>query len=148
MKNDYLLSVIKDSGLYRVDPDGTVWTCKQMGGPTHVKGPWRRAEVAAGPKGRLQVRHHGKLVYAARLVWFWFNGPIPEDHEIGHQDNDVKNNQPGNLEPETRLVNQRKAERDGLVAPSRYPSETRRVAMKKWWSDRKRTHDSTVSKAS
>lgn len=134
--NDYLLPIMKASGLYHVDSRGRIWTKKKMGGPGAVYlHRWRRAETAPVGGGRSQVRHNGKMVYAHRFVWFWFNGRIPEDIDIDHKDNDKQNNHPRNLQALTHLENVRKAERDGLYRVSRYPSDNRKRAMKKWWSD-------------
>lgn len=133
MKNDYLLPVIKESGLYRVDEEGRVWTRKKMGGQVPHEDKWRRAEVITGSRNRLQVRHNGKLVYASRLVWFWFFGPIPEGMEVDHVNNDVQYNHPSNLQLLSRKRNQQKAEKDGLLRNSRRPTARRKEAMQEFW---------------
>jgi hypothetical protein len=125
---------MKNSELWFVDIHGRVWTCKPYDGPAPVlTDHWRRAEVGSG---RYQIRYKDRLlVYAARLVWFWFNGPIPEDHEIDHINNDKLDNSPENLQTLSRYENQLKAEYDGLVDPARYPSDARKIAMQKWWDE-------------
>ena len=133
MKNDYVLQLMKDSGDFFVDCCGRVWTNRNK---SHgkIENYWRRAETVPAGSGRYQVRLNGKLVYASRLVWFWFNGEIGK-HEIDHIDNNKLNNHPRNLQKLTRLENQRKAEKDGLCAKARYPSDKRKAATKKWWSN-------------
>lgn len=132
-KNDYILATMVESGLYHVDSNGFVWTCKKRGGPGAVYADrWRRCECYAGPRGRPQIRHNGVMVYASRLAWFWWYGCIDE-REVDHKNNDVKDNRQDNLQLLDRLANQRKAERDGLCVGARFPSDARKQAMRAWW---------------
>jgi hypothetical protein len=133
-KNDYLFPIMKTSGLYRVNKSGHILTCKQMGGPTHIKGPWRRVGHTPGPNGRGQVRHHGKMVYTHRLVWFWFNGPISLKMEVDHINNKKLDCRLRNLQLLTRSQNQQKAERDGLIKRPPGPRPKMKASILAWWA--------------
>lgn len=137
MKNDYLLPLIKASGLYHIDSHGRVWTKRKDDGPgPPYEDRWRRAEV--GPVGnydRWQVSFQGKMVYANRLVWFWFNGEIPDGAEIDHDNNDKSNHSPYNLQPLNHTDNMRKARRDGLIPPPRrQPDHAYIERSRKFWN--------------
>lgn len=135
MKNDKFLAAMKSSGLYKVTRSGTILTCKPRGGPRQRTQVWRPCTIAAGGQGRLQVRYRNNiLIYAARLIWFWFKGPIPSDMQVDHINNDVQDNRLANLQLLSPKENTRKAERDGLYKTSRYSSPARKAAMKKFWN--------------
>ena len=148
--NDYLFPVMKASNLYYVDLHGRVWTKKKLGGfPIVVYSDrWRRAETAPAGSGRPQIRHFGSLAYASRFVWFWFNGKIPKGLEVDHKNNNKLDNHPLNLQLLTRVENQRKAERDGLIKKSRYPSERRKAAQRKRWKRWRRENATQSSQCS
>ena len=133
VKNDYLLPIIKECGLYRVYRNGNIYTRKKMGGQVPSERTWRRAESGPAGSGRLQVRHNGKMVYAHRLVWFWFYGEIG-DLEIDHKNNDKMDNSLKNLQRLTRIENQRKAERDGLITRNQGSDPEKNAKIKAWWS--------------
>lgn len=127
-----MLPAIKASGLYHVDRAGRVWTCRKLSNGVYSD-RWRRCDLSpTGIRGRPQINFRGKSVYASRLVYFWFHGPIG-GLEVDHDNNDVRDNRPENLRLLTRLRNQQKAERDGLVTGARYPSDNRKRAARDWW---------------
>lgn len=131
--NDYMFKEMIDSGLYHVNKNGVIWTKKKYGGPGAVYSDrYRIADVLA--TNRYQVRHNGVLSYSHRFVWFWYKGEIPEGYEIDHINNDTLDNRIENLQLLTRKENQRKAERDGLVAKSRHPSDNRKNGARRFWS--------------
>ena len=100
------MDLVKD-GTYRIDSDGKIWRCKV----THKRNGQlvscvpRRAEHPAA-RGYLGVpschRKRGARTppraAAHRLVWVFFNGPIPQGLTINHKDGDCSNNSPDNLE--------------------------------------------------
>ena len=48
-----------------------------------------------------------RLFYFHRVIWFYFNGEIPQGYEINHIDEDKTNNSLSNLELLTRVENVR-----------------------------------------
>lgn len=74
-----------------------------------------------GDKGYLQctVKKNGEKqsrIYVSRGVWESFRGPISEDEEIDHIDNDPKNNKLENLQCITIDENRKKRNHDFLIA--------------------------------
>lgn len=56
-----------------------------------------------------------KKWYVHRLVYFSFNGPIPDDMEIDHINGDSRDHRLSNLEAVTKLENMRRAHHMGLM---------------------------------
>jgi hypothetical protein len=115
-------------GVLKVDQDGLVWRCKFK---TH--GVWkdctpRRAENIGGkgyfrltltsPSGR-QV-----MTMAHKLVWAWFNGPIPKE-QINHDNLNKADNHPDNLIPATPEENIQHSYANGRVRPWSFATEWR-----------------------
>lgn len=102
----FVLAAVK-SGELEIDPQGNVWRVKKRtadrwtGGIRTTPCKRVRAEMANG-SGYLQVRlmRDSKRVFAAahRLVWIYFNGPIPQGITVNHKDGNKSNNSPDNLE--------------------------------------------------
>jgi len=91
-------------GILQVSPVGSVWRVKKkIGGQAHrlVSISPVRAEKEM-PNGRLQIqvyRDGKRLVCAShRLIWYLFNGEIPEKHHIHHKNEDRQDNRISNLE--------------------------------------------------
>jgi hypothetical protein len=81
-----------------IPSDGPTVVCVRFNGVVYRRYPKSRVAVARNyfqcvPKDR--VRGCGLL---HRAVWRYFNGPIPQDHEIHHVDANTLNNDPSNLE--------------------------------------------------
>lgn len=109
---DYVFPWVKERGDFHVDEMGRVWTCRRKGNwsPHQRRDPdkWWRAEWIS-PEGRAMIlAYDSRKVFVSRLVWFWFNGPIPEGMEVDHIDEDHTHDHPGNLQLLTRLENMQK----------------------------------------
>lgn len=89
-------------GTLRVTPDGQVWRMKDRGKSASARLLPRRADSINKATGyrtcSVFVDGRGTNVYAHRLVWNYFNGPIPSGLEVNHKDRDKSNNHPDNLE--------------------------------------------------
>jgi predicted XRE-type DNA-binding protein len=102
-------------GLFKVEPDGTIWRLAKWTGGGVVSGliyiPKERAERSVARKGsylRVMFKDGAKRrkVSAHRVVWMIANRrPIPPSMEINHIDGNKQNNPPGNLELATRQQN-------------------------------------------
>jgi len=94
------------SGELEIDQQGRVWRVAKRSGNRWTGGaaatpcPRVRAEMING-LGYLQVRLMvaGKRHHAAahRLVWFHFNGPIPDGVTVNHKNGVKSENWPDNL---------------------------------------------------
>jgi hypothetical protein len=62
---------------------------------------------------------------AHRVVWTYFNGPIPDGLQINHKDTRKQNNKPLNLEPVTGAENILHSYRNGRPHPWHKPTSTR-----------------------
>lgn len=115
---DYVLGLIR-RGVFRIDEEGRIWRYavlhagRRKGILTDHLKPIepKRAESIKG-KGYLALTMKmpdGKIasVMAHRVIWEWFNGPIPDDLQINHKDLNKQNNQIENLEIVTGLENMR-----------------------------------------
>lgn len=100
-----LLDLIK-SGEFTVDDNGCIWK------------DGKRAENQT-PAGYFQVRKmiNGNRYHvgAHRLVWIYFNGPIPNGMIINHKNGQKDDNRPCNLELNTYSQNIRHAHKHGLL---------------------------------
>ena len=109
MQNEEVLYNLVQSGEWRIDDKGQVWTGRT--------GSWQRIERRT-PHGYLQVRKMigGKRIHtgAHRLVWLHFNGPIPAGITINHKNGRKSDNHPSNLELATRSENTKHAFLIGL----------------------------------
>jgi len=71
-----------------------------------------RKGVKAGNKkadGYVRVKYGGKLLYAHRIIYTMFHGPIPEGMEIDHIDGNRSNNRIENLRCVDKATNLRAA---------------------------------------
>lgn len=86
-KEDLLMELV-ESGKLRIDSDGKIWRGK------------RRAEMWRSDGSLIFAMVSGKWVrtMARRLVWRYFNGPIPRGARIGPRDGNIWNQHPDNLE--------------------------------------------------
>ena len=96
------------SGRVRVDDEGRIYWARNG----------KRAEHRT-PQGYLQVRVmlNGVRMHAGahRVVWVYFNGPIPDGFVINHLDGNKAFNKPSNIECCTPSENAKHAHRTGLV---------------------------------
>jgi HNH endonuclease len=101
--HEVLIHRLVESGDLSIDNDGRVWRVRAFGEPITPRRLLRRTKL-----GYLQINavvpSVGRclLCLAHRLVWFHFNGPIPEGLTINHKNGDKTDNRPGNLELATR----------------------------------------------
>lgn len=94
----------------RVDPDGNIWRISIKNKPIIP----RRAERSFG-HGYLGVQYYldgkPKVVFAHRIVWMFFHGPISDGLQINHKNGIKRQNQPDNLEAITCRENNLHAKR-------------------------------------
>lgn len=133
--NDSVLVAIKNSGQYRVSVEGKVETLRKRGGQVPSRDTWRIVENLVGEYKRNQIIYLGKTVYASRLVWFWFNGEIPPGLQVDHIDGNCRNDALSNLRLLTPRQNVIAAEKLGKYKGTRFPSDNRKKAIKRWWSN-------------
>lgn len=111
---DYVFPWVKERGDFHVDEMGRVWTCRKKGNwSPHLrrdKTRWWRAEWISPQDRAMILAYDSRKVFVSRLVWFWFNGPIPEGMEVDHIDEDHTNDHPDNLQLLTRAQNLAKRE--------------------------------------
>lgn len=103
---DYYIQLLKEGKLeYR---DGEIWRCFNGKKPIEP----RRCEFINN-RGYLSLT--GKYnVSSHRVIWAYFNGPIPNNLEINHKDGNKLNNRIENLELVTRTENIRHSWNMGL----------------------------------
>ena len=113
MTNEERVHALVDAGELEIDDAGRIWRVAVRRGrkePLRLVPMRRRRAEKKLVKGYLQVRArfgNGERVHAAahRLVWFHFNGPIPDGMEINHRNGRKPDNRPANLEVTTRSGN-------------------------------------------
>ena len=121
-QHEALILALVSSGQLEIDEGGRIWrvamTLGKRDGSTHVVPVKRRRAERKTPAGCLQVRAMigGKRIHcgAHRLVWVFFNGGIPDGHEINHQNGMKDDNRPANLQCSTVSENVRHAHANGL----------------------------------
>lgn len=110
-----------ESGELEIDSEGRIWRIAmrkgiKTGGSIVVPIRKRRAERKID--GYLQVRAlidgFRYNAGAHRLVWRYFNGPIPVGYTVNHKDGVKCHNHPDNLEPVTYSENAKHAHEMGL----------------------------------
>jgi DNA-binding XRE family transcriptional regulator len=105
-KGEEILFGLIQRGKFTIDDQGRIW-----------KGN-KRAEHKT-PSGYLQLRSmvNGIRYYvgAHRLVWIFFNGPIPDGMLVNHKNGQKDDNRPWNLELNTYSENIRHAHQNGLL---------------------------------
>lgn len=114
---DHALRLLKD-GTLTIDEEGRIWRCKARG---RILSRPRRAENVGG-KGylRLSLGAPGRRTHsiqAHRVIWVWFNEPIPVGKEINHKDLHKTNNRLSNLEVVTPKENTRHSHDHGRRLP-------------------------------
>ena len=110
-------------GLMEIDLDGRIWKVAELRGNRWNDSALRRSVTrrrAEHYNGHyLQVRRMAGAkrfsCLAHRLVWFHFNGPIPQDLTINHKNGIKTDNMLSNLELTTYSENMRHAYRIGLI---------------------------------
>lgn len=92
-------------GILRVSPVGSVWRYKKKVGGNQgprLKNIHRVRAEKELPNGYLQIQVYldGERITCAshRLIWFLYNGEIPNEHNIHHRNEDRQDNRIGNLE--------------------------------------------------
>lgn len=100
-------------GEFKVDEQGRVWRIAFRGKSCEPRRAEHRTEL-----GYLQVRRmiNGRRIHvgAHRLVWTYFNGPIPDGMQINHKNGIKDDNRPENLELSDPSTNASHAHRSGL----------------------------------
>ncbi len=93
--------------LFRIDDDGKIWRIAETQQGKPVPCEPRRAEYPRGGYLRIRTWVNGIRVRASahRVVYRYFNGPIPPNAIINHKDDDRSNNRPDNLEPISQSAN-------------------------------------------
>lgn len=109
-----------ERGEMEIDPDGRIWRTAKRGWDRWAQEVRTnscarvRAETLL-PSGYLMVRamvDKKRLSgLAHRLVWFHFNGPIPDGMEVNHRNGIKQDNRPTNLEVLTPAGNMQHAVR-------------------------------------
>jgi hypothetical protein len=118
---DALLVYVR-AGFLSVEPDGSIWRHKvwTKWGARDVKS--RRIDtITTGGYRRVRVRDGDQsyCITAHRLVWTYFNGPVPDGLDINHKDSNRGNNRPDNLQPVTPSENAKHAHAAGSYANRR-----------------------------
>lgn len=117
---EFVLTLV-ESGELEIDREGNVWRVGirkglKTGGSVVI--PCKRYRAERVVDGYLQVRAliegYRYNAGAHRLVWRYFNGPIPEGYTVNHKDGSKFNNHPDNLEPVTYSENAKHAHEMGL----------------------------------
>lgn len=94
---DYMVS----SGHWRVSEGGEITTRRDKQGRVTDPEVWRPCTfLSQGNRSsaRRRVWVNGRRVYAARVVWRFFYGPIPDGYQIDHKDDNSTNDHKDNLE--------------------------------------------------
>jgi hypothetical protein len=106
--NESVILAMVDAGVFEIDGDGRIWRLRDRRNGHDRPCERRRAEHRT-PLGYLQVRVmvNGRRYHvgAHRVVWAYFNGPIPDGAEINHKNGIRDFNHPRNLEPMTSSEN-------------------------------------------
>ena len=97
---------------YAVGDDGSVWSCRRIGGGP-LMGCWRRLTPVADPQGYLSVRMDGRRIGVHRVVLRAFAGRCPVGMQARHLDGNPENNRADNLRWGTRRENQADRVRHG-----------------------------------
>jgi hypothetical protein len=97
---------------WRPIPDYLGYEASSLG---RIRSRWNILTQWPNEKGYLRVIIRGKHRKVHRLVFAAFNGWWPP--ETNHKDLDKAHNEPGNLEPSTRLHNMGHARANGAYVP-------------------------------
>lgn len=114
MSHDRLIGKLLKSGLYRVDPDGAIWTRRVKKAKFRTYDGWRRAEFVKPGEGYLLVYFEKKALRAHRIVFMHWHGELVGDLEINHKNGIKGDNHPDNLEQISQSENGKHAYRLGL----------------------------------
>lgn len=121
-----------ERGLWFEEETGLPYSSKRSNGSTKgvtFDNPLKR--LTGQNKGYLTVRLEGKQQYWHRILWVYFNGPIPVGKEVDHLDNNPLNNRLDNLQllnhsDNTRYQKMHNTNTSGLPGVSWFKSK------KKW----------------
>lgn len=94
------------SDLYDIREDGTVYTRVSKQG--HVTEVWRRSDRIDKRSSRYKVKIFDTTVEVSRLIYWKFNGPIPEGMAVDHINEIRTDNRLDNLQLLTRTENSAK----------------------------------------
>ena len=94
MKYDKEFLELINAGVYKCNSNGEIWNCKlnKLCNSKDETGYIRISYVLTSkPYKKISIRGH-------RLVWIYFNGPIPSGMVVNHKDKNKSNNSLDNLE--------------------------------------------------
>lgn len=111
IQNEQLVHESVKAGELEIDEQGRVWRIARrrygrwVNGVVTEKCARRRAESPANRYLQVRSMHNGKRINASahRLVWFHFNGAIPDGLTINHKNGKKHDNRPENLELATQV---------------------------------------------
>ena len=82
--------------LFRYDEEGFLRWRKKIARKINL------GDIAGSPnKGHVRIYVRGKNYYAARLIWIYHNGQVPDDKKVRHLSVNTADNRIGNLYLET-----------------------------------------------
>lgn len=105
--------LVRDTELYRVGDDGSLWSRATRGGRRIPSDVWKRIVGSPLARGHIQVTLGGRRDLLHRIVLETFVGPCPPGMECRHLDGDPSNNRLSNLAWGTRLENSSDTVRHG-----------------------------------
>src|SRR5215207_3861380 len=96
--DDLIEDLIRDPN-YRIKRNGTIWTLRTKNG-RGLQDHWRRTGTNSSNirTGHYCLKYKRKRLLVHRVIYRKFCGPLSNQMEIDHRDNNSKNNKPKNLQ--------------------------------------------------